>query len=312
MAFARKHRWVWMLCGGLALVLASLAYVYLVYAKPVGHGPAGPPVPSERFAKPWTARKVLLFGLGDSVTAGFGVESKYCYFERLIRNPDDEFENMRGVCLSAVLPNLYAKNMAVSDSNSLMHLETIRDRLETQDTDVFGLVVMTSGGNDIMHFYGRSAPREGAMYGSTLEQARPWIENFEKRLDEMIELLQARFPGGCMIYLADIYDPSDGVGDAASVWLPDWPDGIAIHQAYNAAICRCAQRHAVVRVVPIHDAFLGHGIHCTQFWRKHYHVDDPHYWYADNLTDPNVRGYDAIRRLFLIEMAKQAETFRTL
>ncbi|HUT13256.1 MAG TPA: hypothetical protein VMY42_22395 [Thermoguttaceae bacterium] len=32
--------------------------------------------------------------------------------------------------------------------------------------------------------------------------------------------------------------------------------------------------------------------------------EDPHYWYAQNLEDPNVRGYDAIRRLFLIEMAK--------
>ena len=33
----------------------------------------------------------------------------------------------------------------------------------------------------------------------------------------------------------------------------------------------------------------------------------PHYWYAENLEDPNVRGYDAIRRLFLIEIAKVAE-----
>jgi hypothetical protein len=46
------------------------------------------------------------------------------------------------------------------------------------------------------------------------------------------------------------------------------------------------------------------GIHCTQFWREHYRRDDPHYWYADNLEDPNIRGYDAIRRVFLLEMAK--------
>ncbi len=29
-----------------------------------------------------------------------------------------------------------------------------------------------------------------------------------------------------------------------------------------------------------------------------------HHWYYTNLEDPNERGYDAIRRLFLIEMAK--------
>ncbi len=46
---------------------------------------------------------------------------------------------------------------------------------------------MTTGGNDLIHNYGRSPPREGAMYGATFEQARPWIENFDKRLGEMIE-----------------------------------------------------------------------------------------------------------------------------
>lgn len=30
----------------------------------------------------------------------------------------------------------------------------------------------------------------------------------------------------------------------------------------------------------------------------------PHYWYYVNLEDPNERGYDAIRRMFLIQIAK--------
>jgi hypothetical protein len=50
--------------------------------------------------------------------------------------------------------------------------------------------------------------------------------------------------------------------------------------------------------------FLGHGIYSLQFWNRHYRSDDPRYWYWDNFEDPNNRGYDAIRRLFLIEMAK--------
>jgi len=248
-------------------------------------------------------------GLGDSVTAGFGVAPAYSYFNRLARNPDNEFEDMQGISLSEVLPNLRTKNMAVSDSTSQMHLDTIRDVLQTQDRNMFGLVVMTTGGNDLMHDYGRSPPREGAMYGATLEQAQPWIENFEKRLGKMIDLLKARFPGGCMIFLADIYDPSDGVGDPASILMPDWPDCMAIHRAYNDVIRRCADRHSSVHVVPMYDEFLGHGIHCTQPWRKHYRFRDPRYWYAVNLADPNIRGYDAIRRLFLIEIAKQADRF---
>ena len=61
-----------------------------------------------------------------------------------------------------------------------------------------------------------------------------------------------------------------------------------------------------VHVVPVHAAFLGHGVHCTQPWRENYRLADPTYWYAVNLEDPNIRGYDAIRRLFLIEIAKCA------
>lgn len=38
-------------------------------------------------------------------------------------------------------------------------------------------------------------------------------------------------------------------------------------------------------------------------WRRHYRAEDPHYWYFGNLEDPNDRGYDALRRLFLIEIA---------
>jgi lysophospholipase L1-like esterase len=305
----RKRRLFRLLAIGLVSIAAILAYLYLFCAKPVGSGPAGPIVAREAYAKPWTHRKVLLLGLGDSVTAGFGVMPPYSYFNRLAKNPDDDFEDIQGICLSAVLPNLRTKNMAASGSTSIMHLETIQESLEKQDADTFGLIVMTTGGNDLIHDYGRSPPREGAMYGATLAQAKPWIENFERRLRKMIDLLEVRFPGGCMIFLADIYDPSDGVGDPASILLPDWPDCMAIHQAYNAVVRRCANTHKSVYVVPMHAEFLGHGIHCTQPWRKHYCIRDPHYWYAWNLEDPNIRGYDAIRRLFLIEIAKQADRF---
>ena len=97
-----------------------------------------------------------------------------------------------------------------------------------------------------------------------MKQARPWIENYEKRLDEMIELLQGRFPGGSMIFLADMYDPRDGVGDPAAAGLPAWPDRHGHPPAYNEAIRHAAGRHSSVHVVPVHATFLGHGVHCTQ------------------------------------------------
>lgn len=87
------------------------------------------------------------------------------------------------------------------------------------------------------------------------------------------------------------------------MFLPAWPDGLRIHAAYNEVIHRCARQRASVHLVPIHATFLGHGSHCRQFWRKSYRREDPHYWYAVNIEDPNDRGYDALRRIFLLEMA---------
>lgn len=59
-----------------------------------------------------------------------------------------------------------------------------------------------------------------------------------------------------------------------------------------------------MHLVDIHSAFLGYGIHCIQPWRAHYRWGDPHYWYFENLEDPNERAYDAIRRLPLRRMAE--------
>jgi lysophospholipase L1-like esterase len=290
------------------LLIAGLLYRQFWLARPVGQGPAGPAVPLEPFQTQWTDERVLLLGIGDSMTAGLGASRpELSYFARLISNPQDEFAAMRGRNLSAVLPNLETKNLAVSGSNSIQHLDAIAE-LPAQELDVLGIVVMTTGGNDLIHWYGRGAPRDGAMYGASWQQAQPWIAAFEQRLNKMLDLLGERFPGGCHIFLGDIYDPTDGVGDAPSVFLPDWPDGLAIHAAYNAIIHRCAEQSASVHLVPIHATFLGHGSHCTQFWRAHYRADDPHYWYFHNIEDPNDRGYDALRRTFLLEIMRVLQT----
>lgn len=287
-------------------VCAAGAWIYFHQARPVGSGPAGPVVPAVAFSQPWTSRPVLLVGLGDSVTAGFGARRGYGYFDRLFVNPQEEFSDMRGICLSDVLPGLRVTNLAVSGSTSMEHVERQLPRLPTVDSNVFGIVVITTGGNDLIHNYGRTPPREGAMFGAASAEAEPWIKNFELRLESILAEINSRFPGGCRIFLANIYDPTDSVGDIQDAGLPAWPDGIRILSAYNNVIRRCAGKHENVHLVDLHTAFLGHGIHCTQFWTKHYNGHDPHYWYHVNLEDPNERGYDAIRRLFLVEMAKVA------
>ncbi|MGV3484011.1 MAG: SGNH/GDSL hydrolase family protein [Planctomycetaceae bacterium] len=296
---------------GIGIVVLVPAYIEFFLRRPVGEGPAGPQVKKEPFEREWTDRKVVLFGIGDSVTRGLGADSKsHSYFERLKVNPDDEFDDMAGKCLTAVIPNLTSENVAVSGSTSIEHLQTLNTQVESYPDDVFGLIVITTGGNDLIHSYGRRPPTEGAMYGATLSQAAPWIENFASRLETIFDGLESKFPGGCVIYVGDIYDPTDGVGDAPSIFLPDWPDGLAIHARYNAAIRRVASLRDNVHVVNLYSTFLGHGSHCRQFWRKHYDASDPHYWFYDNIEDPNDRGYDAIRRVFLNRIIETRDSLK--
>lgn len=304
----RKRRSVlWIVCP--ILIILAAAFYWFLIARPVGSGPAGPSVDREPFQSVWSERNILLLGLGDSITAGFGMPKGYGYVDWMLDNPPDEFPEMEGVCLRKVLPNIELMNLSVSGSTSIDHANWFEDRIPLQESDVFGLVVMTSGGNDLIHSYGRMPPKEGAMYGASLEQAQPWIENFRKRLGGNIKAITAKFPGGCAIFMADIYDPTDGVGDAVSAFLPDWPDGLKILDAYNAILREAADEQENVFHVPLHATYLGHGTHCTQFWRKNYRWSDPTYWYGANLEDPNIRGFDAVRRIFLIEMADRRDLF---
>ncbi|NQT87229.1 SGNH/GDSL hydrolase family protein [bacterium] len=273
---------------------------------PIGEGPAGPTVAAGPFERAWHAGEALLVGIGDSVTRGYGASPGHSYFELLHRNDDTACPDMRGRDLAHAFPKLRVLNLSVNYTVSADHLARQMPKLPKQAPHVRGIVVITTGGNDLIHDYGRTAPRDGALYGCTVEQARAWREKFRARLAAILDGVQAAFPGGCDIFLANIYDPTDGVGDIenAGLPLPAWPDGLEALALYNEVIAdACAARERVHRV-DMHALFLGHGIHRSDTGNVHYRKADPHYWYFENLEDPNDRGYDAIRRAFLREMTR--------
>lgn len=295
-----------LLSVGILLFVGIFGFRYFWLEHPVGTGPAGPLVSREPFESVWSDRDVLLIGLGDSVTAGLGARpASKSYFNRLVKTAtDDDADGISGICLSKVLPNLSHENFARSGSNSIENLAYLVPQVQVQSMQTFGIIVMTTGGNDIIHSYGRQPPKEGAMYGALYVDAEQWIENYRHRLEKILDEIESRFPGGCEIFLGNIYDPTDGVGNAVLSGLPRWPDALQIHAEYNAIIAEVCSNRPNVHLVDLHSAFLGHGIYCRQFWNDHYRSDDPTYWYWDNFEDPNNRGYDAIRRLFLIEIAE--------
>jgi lysophospholipase L1-like esterase len=299
-----------LLAGGLLILAAAGVWLRFSLYPSVGSGPAGPVVADQDFNRPWTERPVLLVGLGDSITAGFGARRGYGYFDRLVKNAPGDDARFERICLSTVLPQLRATNLAVSGSVSAEVVPSQLSRLGSISSNTLGWIVMTTGGNDLIHNYGRTAPRELAAYGAAWEEALPWIQNFSNRLVTIADGIEDVFPAGCHIFIANIYDPTDGAGDIERAGLPAWRDGARILAAYNNAIQGLAKSRTNVHLVDIHRAFLGHGLHCGQPWSEHYDRKDPHYWYYTNLEDPNERGYDALRRLFLIEMARVSKQLK--
>lgn len=268
----------------------------------MGSGPAGPSVPSESFETIWTDREVVLIGIGDSITNGFGAPTGQGYFKLLENNQDEIYSDMQNKDLKTVLLNLSSHNYSQDYTVTQEHIDGQLPMVNTFEQNVFGIILITSGGNDLIHDYGRSPAKDGALYGCTYEQALEWTENIKQRIDVLLQGLIEKFPGGCEIFLANIYDPTDGVSDPQLAGLPRWPDGVKTLTLTNQKIAELCEAYDNVHLVDIHSEFLGHGIHCKEFWRKYYHKDDPHHWYYTNLEDPNPRGYDAIRRLFLLEM----------
>jgi lysophospholipase L1-like esterase len=269
----------------------------------MGEGPAGSSVAREPFQQAWRDGPVVFLGLGDSVTAGYGSTRGHSFVQRLTAPPSDEFPDMTGRNLPSVFPHLTVLNRAISGSTSSAVVGNELSHMKTFSADTFGVVVISTGGNDLIHNYGRTEPQPEAMYGATRDQAGPWIADYATRLDGIVSRVKELFPGGAEIFMLTIFDPTDGIGDIDQAGLPAWPDGLAILGAFNQELIGCAKRHAHVHLVDVHAAFLGHGIHCDQSWRATYHADDPGYWLFGNLEDPNDRGYDAIRRLILLAMS---------
>lgn len=287
-----------------ALGCAGYRASFFTRQYPMGTGPAGPKIDNKILEKTQITDPVAFIGLGDSITRGFGTSKKLNYFELLQHNDDKVYPDMAGIDIAHIFASFEAKNYAVDYTVSQEHLDRQLPRIPQYPKDVTGIIVLTTGGNDLIHDYGRTPPRDGAMYGCSYRQAVIWTENVKQRIRKLLKGLTAKFPGGCEIFLANIYDPTDGVSDPESIGFPRWPEATKVVGLMNLKIAELCKEFDNVHLVDIHSTFLGHGIHCSEPWRKYYHKDDATFWYYQNLEDPNTRGYDAIRRLFLLEMVK--------
>ena len=230
-------------------------------------GPPGRAIAAEPFQSPWLDKPVVFLGIGDSITRGLGAPGHLTYFPLLMNNNDAFYPDMAGKDLSHVITIQSFRNYAQDYSVSQEHIDRQLVKVPQYDDSVRGIVVLTSGGNDLIHDYGRSAPQHDAMYGCTYEQAIEWCELLKARLDTLLAGLTEKFPGGCDIFFANLYDPTDGAGDPQTMGLPRWSACVKVVAMANQKIAELCEEHPNVHLVDIHTEFLGHGIHCDEFWR---------------------------------------------
>ncbi len=274
----------------------------------MGQGPVDLEVPRAPFQKVLSTDKVYLIGLGDSVITGFGSQGAGLFPLLLGEVPRDPLQ----LNLKQVYPKIDYINLAGNSTTIAMHLDCVRGyRRRLQALDGPAIVVLSTGGIDLIHDYGNGLPRDGALYGSPLENLPRDRKVFAERLSQLMLAIKGALPKGVEVYIQTISDPTDGVGDIEHVSpvlrmgrpLPHWEAGMAYLAAWNEEIMALEKPFAFVHVVDVHGLFLGHGIHCRDQTNPNYNARDPGYWYYWNLEDPNIRGYDAIRRGYLRKWA---------
>jgi hypothetical protein len=167
------------------------------------------------------------------VTAGYGSTRGHSFVQRLTAPPGDEFSNMMGRDLTSVFPRMTGLNKAISGSTSSVVVRNELIRFQPFTADTVGIVVVSTGGNDLIHNYGQTPPQQEAMFGASSDQARPWLADYGRRLDDIVTRPEGLFPGGAEIFMLSIFDPTDGIGDIDNAGLPAWPDGLTILAAYN-------------------------------------------------------------------------------
>jgi hypothetical protein len=242
----------------------------------------------------------LYVNLGDSLGAGYNASSGHSYKALLLQNDNLLYPTYAGRDLKSRFPKIVVVDKAKSGARS--------GEVLTQAKNVTGnpagatLVVVSAGGNDF---------NDSALVMidpiQTAAVAKKATENLKKIVDHFSNPLA--FPGGFVLVLLNIHDPTDGHGSIAprpnlsgfcdtilKLGLLAGPVVVKNLGVMNGAYAALAGANPI-RPVDNHAAFLGHGFHFDDPASPSYHPGDPTLWFANDCAHGNDRGHHELRRL---------------
>lgn len=239
---------------------------------------------------------VNLLIFGDSISTGVGADDGLSYFELLLANSDATYPNHSDIDLEDAFPtvtnvvSVAESGAQTSDLAGQMSLAESRLGVPSGPT----LVIGTIGGNDLV----------SVMFGQSRQTV---VNRIESNISGLVDWVQdpAQFPDGAYLYIANVYDPSDGVGQADGCFtgIPTSEAVLALGEANVSTRAMAAERGFAM--VDMHGHFMGHGHNFDDSSIDAYDDADPTLWFSGDCIHPNQRGHHELRRLFFAAIANE-------
>ncbi|MFL6248705.1 MAG: SGNH/GDSL hydrolase family protein [Thermoanaerobaculia bacterium] len=193
----------------------------------------------------------------------------------LVRNDDRMWPEFRGRDLRTLQPSLdFDEQRDDLTADGATTESVLRQVLHIDRSEEPTLVTVTAGGNDLLGYIGSPGPSPAIAIAGRLR----------KGIERVLEVRPNAF-----VLVGTVYDPSDGTKR-----LPGYTRSLEREAAwldeYNDRVRKLAAVDERLRIVDIHQHFLGHGLT----------VDVDEQWYLrESIIEPNARGASEVRRLWL-------------
>jgi lysophospholipase L1-like esterase len=205
----------------------------------------------------------------------------------LYKNSEERWPEDVGNDLQSMFPGIEATNLA-TDGATIG--EVFGEQLpQLDDSTERILITLTVGGNDLLSAFGNRQRRD------VLEKI---ADDVAEAYDFLVGLVRGRFPNAATI-LTTVYDPSDGTGRIPGVYEQGPALPLHVLDRLNAHIRALATGTPNVLLADAHRHFLGHGVTASE--------QDQWYW-KRSLIEPNARGANEIRHLWLDALRAAGET----
>ena len=242
----------------------------------------------------------LLLILGDSISAGVGASRASLAYPALLHHNDAaRWPAQRGADLAGAgegpVPVLDLARGGATTADALRALQAWQHRPGRAAVRGRAIVVMTAGGNDLKNALFAGAMGAGPAQAQQAGHAA--LAGALRNLGQIVAILRdsAVFPDGCAIYLATVYDPSDGRELVQTPYGPLRLAGFsAAVKAWREAYVALAQR-LDLGLVDAHALFLGHGYAQGRAAPGAHGGQDS--WFADPIH-PNDEGHHQLRLAF--------------